>query len=84
MNVRSLINNIDSDYNRNTKTTNTINMKNDALETLKQSSSNFDKLTNHRGPNLNPEVPKKRTNPNTKTTDFKPELDKINNDFICT
>ena len=38
------------------------------FETLKQSSSNFDKLTKAIEANLNPED-KKRTNPNTKTTD---------------
>ena len=38
------------------------------FETLKQSSSNFDKLTKAIEANLNPRI-KKRTNQNTKTTD---------------
>ena len=38
------------------------------FETLKQSSSNFDKLTKAIEANLNPED-KEKTNQNTKTTD---------------
>ena len=70
INERSLINNIDTDYTGNTKTTNTINSKKIwTLETLKQSSSNFDKLTKAIEANLNPED-KEKTNLNTKMTDF--------------
>ena len=52
------------------------------FETLKQSSSNFDKLTKvHRGRTSILRT-KRKTNPNTKTIRFwKPELDKTGNGF---
>jgi hypothetical protein len=56
--VRTLINKNDTDYTGNTKTTNTkIHTRRNTMdfETLKQSSSNFDKLTKAIEANLNPE-----------------------------
>ena len=50
------------------------------FETLKQSSSNFDKLTKAIGLTSILRT-KKKTNPNTKTTDLEPELDKTGNGF---
>jgi len=81
--VRTLINKNDTDYIGNTKTTNTkIHTRRNTMdfETLKTSSSNFDKLTKALETNLKPED---QSNKNKYQDDrfWKPELDKTGNGF---
>ena len=81
--MRTLINKNDTDYTGNTKTTNTkIHTRRNTMdfETLKTSSSNFDKLTKALETNLKPED---QSNKNKYQDDrfWKPELDKTGNGF---
>ena len=53
------------------------------FETLKQSSSNFDKLTKAIEANLNPEDKEKNKSKYQDDRFWKPELDKTGNGFSC-
>ena len=82
--MRTLINKNDTDYTGNTKTTNTkIHTRRNIMdfETLKQSSSNFDKLTKAIEANLNPEDKQNNKSKYQDDRFWKPELDKTGNGF---
>ena len=82
--MRTLINKNDTDYTGNTKTTNTkIHTRSNTMdfETLKQSSSNFDKLTKAIEANLNPEDKQNNKSKYQDDRFWKPELDKTGNGF---
>ena len=82
--MRTLINKNDTDYTGNTKTIirkyiqgeNTMD-----FDTLKQSSSNFDKLTKAIEANLNPEDKQNNKSKYQDDRFWKPELDKTGNGF---